>query len=198
MVESKKGCVYFFKHVGIDGIKIGYSANESPIDRFEQFKTYAPYGAELIGFVRSKDPLSLERELHIKYAMVRMYGEWFDISRKDAEREIALNSELADIDEMNSFQIAWAKRFEKKPESMEFEKSEFEFKLKNDQEIRNKILNCPDYTVTLKFFSDMITDRPMFAKRRKALNEVVTSLFGEPNSYRWSTRRLREVIGSDY
>ena len=49
--ENKKGCVYFFRHIGLTPVKIGFSTHESPIGRFEQFKTYAPYGSEIIGFI---------------------------------------------------------------------------------------------------------------------------------------------------
>lgn len=38
-IQEKKGCVYFFKHVGVDGIKIGCSSKENLLHRFEQFQT---------------------------------------------------------------------------------------------------------------------------------------------------------------
>jgi len=34
--KSEKGCVYFFRHIGLTPVKIGFSTNESPFDRFEQ------------------------------------------------------------------------------------------------------------------------------------------------------------------
>ena len=114
MTEKEKGCVYFFRHVGLTPVKIGYSTNESPLDRFEQFKTYAPYGAELIGFIRTYEPLQLETVLHAKYALKRLKGEWFKITNTDVEREIKLFSNLSDIEEMNDFQIEWSKKIEKK------------------------------------------------------------------------------------
>ena len=70
-METKKGCVYFFKHIGLTPIKIGYSENESPFNRFTQFKTYAPYGSEILGFIIISDAKELETLLHKKYASKR-------------------------------------------------------------------------------------------------------------------------------
>ena len=87
---EEKGCVYFLKHVGLSPIKIGFSTNESPYSRFEQFKTYAPYGAELIGFIRTHDAKGLETELHSKFSNLRLKGEWFELSIEDANKYIKL------------------------------------------------------------------------------------------------------------
>ena len=109
-MENEKGCVYFFKHVGLSPIKIGYSKNESPIKRFEQFKTYAPFGAELVGFIMSSSPKDLETQLHDKYSRDRIKGEWFEINEEEAIKCINFYSNLEDIEEKNSFQIEWAKK----------------------------------------------------------------------------------------
>lgn len=109
-MEIQRGCVYFFKHVGLSPIKIGYSQNESPIKRFEQFKTYAPFGAMLIGFIRTERAKELETELHQKYARDRVKGEWFEISEEEVNKCIKFYSNLQDIEEINNFQIAFAKK----------------------------------------------------------------------------------------
>lgn len=111
MENINKGCVYFFRHIGLTPIKIGFSENESPINRFEQFKTYAPFGAELIGFIRTNKAKELESELHKKYARDRIKGEWFEITKEEACKSISFYSNINDIEEMNYFQIAWAKSF---------------------------------------------------------------------------------------
>ena len=108
-LENKKGCVYFIKHVSLSPIKIGFSLNPSPIDRFDQFKTFAPYGAELIGFIITENSKKLESELHKKFASKKLNGEWFDISIEEAKNCIDFYSNIEDIQEMNNFQIAWAK-----------------------------------------------------------------------------------------
>lgn len=113
MTRPEKGCVYFFRHIGLSPIKIGYSINESPINRFEQFKTYAPFGAELLGFIKTEKAKELETELHKKFARDRIKGEWFEISKEEAEKCISFYSNIEDIEEMNMFQIAWANRFKK-------------------------------------------------------------------------------------
>ncbi|QHB39647.1 nuclease [Flavobacterium phage vB_FspS_mymlan6-2] len=117
MKNLKKGCVYFFRHIGLTPIKIGYSENESPYKRFEQFKTYAPFGAELIGFIRTTRAKELETELHNKYSRDRIKGEWFEITKEETEKCISFYSNLEDIEEMNNFQVFWAKSFIKKNNS---------------------------------------------------------------------------------
>ena len=119
--KKEKGCVYFFKHVGLSPIKIGFSTNESPLERFEQFKTYAPYGAELIGFIRTHNAKELETELHLKFANVRLKGEWFDLSIEDVNKWVEFYSSLEDIEEENNFKVAWAKYLNKDSKSKNFE-----------------------------------------------------------------------------
>jgi hypothetical protein len=110
MIEKKqKGCVYFFKHVGLTPIKIGCSTNESPIDRFTQFSTYAPFGAQIIGFITCEEPFLLEKTLHQKFVSKRLMGEWFDLNETDVSAVIKFYSSLEDIKEKNDFEIEWAK-----------------------------------------------------------------------------------------
>lgn len=88
MEEEEKGCVYFFRHIGLKPVKIGYSTKKSPIKRFEQFKTYAPYGAEILGCVVCYDPLVTEKEIHQKYKKNRLNGEWFDLTEIEVKNII--------------------------------------------------------------------------------------------------------------
>jgi hypothetical protein len=119
--EEKKGCVYFFRHIGLSPVKIGYSTNESPIDRFNQFNTYAPYGSEIIGFIRSENAKELETNLHKKYSCFRLNGEWFEITEEQCNKEINLHSKIEDIKQKNNFQIAWAIKVKEEEEEEEYE-----------------------------------------------------------------------------
>lgn len=110
MKNQERGCVYFFKHIGIDPIKIGFSTSESPIDRLESFKTYAPYGAELIGFIRTRDAKMLESLLHKKFSSNRLNGEWFDISMQQVKGCIKYYSSIEDQNEQSLFNIEFAKK----------------------------------------------------------------------------------------
>lgn len=110
MEELKKGCVYFFRHIGLSPVKIGYSTNESPIDRFNQFKTYAPYGSEILGFIQTNESKLIENKLHLKYANKRLLGEWFDIREDDVINEVNFYSSIEDVKNRNEFQIAWANK----------------------------------------------------------------------------------------
>ena len=109
-LEQEKGCVYFFKHSGLNPIKIGYSSNKSPLKRFNQFKTYAPYGAEIIGFILSSNSKELETKLHKKFSQYRLDGEWFDITVEMVEKEIELQSSIEDLKLKTEFQLQWAKK----------------------------------------------------------------------------------------
>ena len=108
-MENTKGCVYFFKHVGLNPVKIGYSENESPYKRFHQFKTYAPFGAECLGFITTSTPNDLERELHKKFSANRLEGEWFDISIKEVNNVIENYSNREQLREISDFQIYYMK-----------------------------------------------------------------------------------------
>jgi len=85
MTENNKGCVYFFRHIGLKPVKIGYSTKNDPLMRFEQFKTYAPYGGEVLGYFNDEEPSRAERELHKELIDKRLTGEWFDLTTEDVE-----------------------------------------------------------------------------------------------------------------
>lgn len=111
-MEIKRGCVYFFRHIGLTPVKIGYSENESPINRFNQFKTYAPYGSEILGFIIISNAKEIETLLHNKFASKRLSGEWFELTEEDVLKEIDFYTNISDIKNRNDFQIAWAKEIE--------------------------------------------------------------------------------------
>lgn len=137
MIEKKqKGCVYFFKHVGLTPIKIGCSTNESPIDRFTQFSTYAPFGAQIIGFISCGEPFLLEKNLHQKFANKRLMGEWFDLNETDISTIISFYSSLEDIKEKNDFEIQWAKN--KNQKKLEIEA---QFESLNVSDMKKKFYN---------------------------------------------------------
>jgi hypothetical protein len=104
-----KGIVYFFKHVGIDPIKIGYTTKESPIERFNQLATYAPYGCEIVGFVQVENAKKTESSLHLKYSNKRLCGEWFDITIQEAQKELDFLRSKEESEIRNKFEIAFAK-----------------------------------------------------------------------------------------
>jgi hypothetical protein len=104
-----KGCIYFFKHVGLDPIKIGFTTNESPTERFKQFGTYAPYGSEIVGFAQVEDAKKTETNLHVKYSNKRLVGEWFDITVQEAEKELRVLRSKMEVEKRNAFEIEFAK-----------------------------------------------------------------------------------------
>jgi hypothetical protein len=112
-MESKElGCVYFFKHVGLKPVKIGYSSSNNPNKRFEQFKTYAPFGAEIIGFIQTEKAKQLEKKLHKKFAAERLDGEWFNISEAEAKNLIEYYTNKEQVKARNNFHILYSKFLE--------------------------------------------------------------------------------------
>lgn len=125
-MTKQKGCVYFFKHIGLTPIKIGYSKLESPLDRFDQFKTYAPFGSEIIGFIMTVESKELESYLHKKYSHKRLNGEWFEITVEEALKEIDFHSHIEDINDRNEFQIEWSKELRRRKELAGIEQVEIQ------------------------------------------------------------------------
>ena len=119
MEETEKGCVYFFRHIGLSPVKIGFSSNNSPITRFIQFKTYAPYGSEILGFIQTDDAKNLESKLHLKFSQKRLSGEWFEITEEEVNTVVDFYSNIEDIKLRNDFQIAWANMVQQKRKSFE-------------------------------------------------------------------------------
>lgn len=107
---EKKGCVYFFRHSGLTPVKIGFSNSASPIERFECFRTYAPYGAELMGFIVTDNANELERTIHSKFSSFRIKGEWFEITESNVNDCILLYSNVEFVSKKNEFEIAWANK----------------------------------------------------------------------------------------
>lgn len=114
-----KGCVYFFRHIGLSPVKIGFTSSESPINRFDSFRTYAPYGSEILGFIQTENPSELEFRLHNKFSAKRLLGEWFDITQEEVQEVIKFYTPIEQINEMNEFYKNWAKYIEDKKNKTE-------------------------------------------------------------------------------
>jgi uncharacterized protein YneF (UPF0154 family) len=92
--------VYFFRETGRPYVKIGMTKNEIET-RFNSFKTYAPLGAYIVGFIKTKDSFKLENELHEQFKDKRVFGEFFNIS--DDEVYNIINKYNSSFGEIVSF-----------------------------------------------------------------------------------------------
>ena len=101
--------VYFYKHNGLSPIKIGITTNENPLQRFNEGKTYAPYGLEFLGFIETNDSRNLEKLLHSKYSDKRVCAEWFEITKENVKYEIEVHSRPDFLKEKEDFEISFAK-----------------------------------------------------------------------------------------
>ena len=82
--------VYFFRETGRPYVKIGMSKNDIQ-ERFKSFKTYAPLGAYIVGYIKTNDSLSLEKKIHEKYKEKRLQGEFFNLTDDEIYNEINLH-----------------------------------------------------------------------------------------------------------
>lgn len=85
LIENKinvNGFVYFIKN-GKDSknIKIGMTTNID--ERLKSFKTVFDKGVYVIGYIKSSNPFSLEKEIHKDYEEKRTRGEFFKLSVTD-------------------------------------------------------------------------------------------------------------------
>lgn len=169
-MTENKGCVYFFRHIGLSPIKIGYSTHESPLDRFNQFKTYAPYGSEIIGFIQTNESKEIESFLHKKYISKRINGEWFEITVDEVQKEIDFYSNIEDIKDRNEFQIAWAKELSRRKEKL------VELPVQTNLSAKDTFLNI--YKKNPKVNRSKIADNLMTSRRSiyNWINEYENSL----------------------
>lgn len=110
---KKNGYVYFFKHSKLKPIKIGYTLDESINNRFNDFKVFSPYNAEIVGFIESDNAQKLEHDLHRKYKEKRLNGEWFDITIEDVKREMNLYNSEFELKRLSNFYIEYLNKFSK-------------------------------------------------------------------------------------
>lgn len=83
-----KQFIYFFKHININAVKIGRTSGEDVFTRFKDFKTFSPFGAEIVGFYECDHCINEEKRLHQKFAAFRLSGEFFNITIEQVEFEL--------------------------------------------------------------------------------------------------------------
>tara|TARA_R110002020_G_C15957746_1_gene746281 strand:- start:42 stop:716 length:675 start_codon:yes stop_codon:yes gene_type:complete len=79
-IPRAKGCVYFFKIVGLSPVKIGYSDELTPEKRLKSFSF--PHGIERLGYFSTVNARLVEQEIHKMLSQYRLKGEWFDITEE--------------------------------------------------------------------------------------------------------------------
>ncbi len=67
--------VYFVQHDGSGPIKIGAAWNIA--QRVRMLQTGNPYPLHLRGYIADDQPHVLEKQLHARFAALRLGGEWF-------------------------------------------------------------------------------------------------------------------------
>jgi hypothetical protein len=173
---KKNGCVYFFKHNGLSPIKIGFSQNESPFERFTQFKTYAPFGASIIDFVICENPLSIEKYLHDKFNIFRLEGEWFNIEENILKSEILYLKSKYEINEEKHKQdfADFIHRKTKTIDNLLHEDLLFSFENKENSEkkiLSKKELLIIDTRLTMKKLNELLKEHNIKYKPYRVKDE---------------------------
>lgn len=83
--------VYFFRQVNSPYVKIGKASNDIN-DRFCAFKTYAPLGAYIVGYIECDNCHFLEKSIHLKYSEKRLKGEFFSLTDDEVYSEINIHN----------------------------------------------------------------------------------------------------------
>jgi hypothetical protein len=84
--NKKEEYVYFFKHNQVKGVKIGMSRTlKGVMNRFNSFKTYSPFGAKILGFIKTENAIKLEGKLHKRFSSLRLQGEFFNLENDVVE-----------------------------------------------------------------------------------------------------------------
>lgn len=68
--------VYFISARELDLVKIGYAYN--PLHRYKHLRTFSPVALTLEGAIPGG--YAKERELHGRFALARIHGEWFKLT----------------------------------------------------------------------------------------------------------------------
>lgn len=66
--------------------------------------------------------------------------------------------------------------------------------LLSNKSIMESILNNSGYTVTVKFFCDLMFKGKPTREERNTVKSALTKLIGEPNGYRWNKREVEEKL----
>ena len=78
--KKKPGFVYFLEYEG-QGVKIGFTRNLT--SRIKQLQIASPFKLNLLFYIETSEPESVEHHLHEHFKDKCLNGEWFDITKED-------------------------------------------------------------------------------------------------------------------
>ena len=88
--KTTTGTVYVVKANSFEHLyKIGMTSRRTG-QRLNEFAPKLPFGTELVYEITSRDPLTLERKLHARFADKQVRGEWFLLDSDDLKILIEL------------------------------------------------------------------------------------------------------------
>lgn len=157
-IMNNKGCVYFFKIIGLNPVKIGFTGNKTPMCEFDKINNNSPYGVEIVGFIPANDPELLKNELCEKYVSSKTKNDWFDISKEQVLKEIDRHTEMMDAERMNKYYRYYFTILENKATSLnkqldEFFRDNIQFETRMEvkslfNKAKSECINCSDIFVT--------------------------------------------------
>lgn len=148
-MKKYKGCVYFLRHIGLSPIKIGMSNSDDLSQRINAYKTASPYGIELLGTIPTNNAFQLEQELHKKFDVYRVNGEWFEISEEIVKSMILLHSNKEIIELRNKIEETLNSKTSVKKEANKIDYNLFDLNFLNeysniDLGLGFDVLNCKE------------------------------------------------------
>lgn len=85
--------------------KIGITNNVQ--DRLQHLQTANSAKLELLNSVKTSDPPLLEKELHLKFAVKRLEGEWFKLTNVDVEYIINRFNDIKTLESEKLQEESW-------------------------------------------------------------------------------------------
>lgn len=99
------GFVYLIRNSMTNHYKIGITNNVQ--DRLQHLQTANSAKLELLNSVKTSDPPLLEKELHTKFAVKRLEGEWFKLTNVDVEYIIQRFKEIQTAESEKLEEDSW-------------------------------------------------------------------------------------------
>lgn len=91
------GYVYFV--TGADKVKIGISKKFPGVARIKNLQSQSPVPLTLIGYLKDDNVRGLETALHLRFAKLNVYGEWFLMCEEIADyiNENAIKTNISSL-----------------------------------------------------------------------------------------------------
>jgi predicted RNase H-like nuclease len=88
----------------------------------------------------------------------------------------------------------WYNTFEDVDGLMRKDMSEYKSQIINSSIVINTLRNSQEYSLTMRFFEDLLIRGKVTRDEKTTLKNAVNELFGEPRKYRWSKKAVLDEL----